>query len=102
MAYDKVVIGFTALFVAFLLAASVVSIYREGAFLVPGLAPSTYAKDDPVALKVNKVTSVKAPIPYRYHDLPVCVPEEAAIVKSNENLGEIITGNRIESSLYRV
>lgn len=102
MAFDKVVVGFTALFVAFLLAASVLSIYREGAFLVPGLAPTTYSKGDNVPLKVNKVTSERAPIPFRYHDLPVCVPEASQIEFSNENLGEVITGNRIESSLYKV
>lgn len=48
------------------------------------------------------MTSVRAPIPFRYHDLPVCSPDEENIEHTSENLGEVITGNRIESSLYKV
>lgn len=99
---EKIVVGFTVLFVLFLVAASVVSIYREGAFLVPGLAPASFKEGQPVPLFVNKVTSAKAPIPFRYHDLPVCTPPEGELESRNSNLGDIITGSRIETSVYSV
>eukprot|EP01125_Pyxidicula_operculata_P002012 TRINITY_DN11990_c0_g1_i1.p1 TRINITY_DN11990_c0_g1~~TRINITY_DN11990_c0_g1_i1.p1 ORF type:complete len:659 (-),score=148.07 TRINITY_DN11990_c0_g1_i1:105-2039(-) len=100
MATSKIAVGLTGLFVLFLVVASVVSIYKEGVNMIPGLAPTPYKKSDVVPLFVNKVTSIHTPIPYRYHDLPVCVPENGE--KKNENLGEVITGNRIESSNYQL
>jgi len=70
--------------------------------MIPGLTPTVYKKGDKVPLFVNKVTSVHSPIPYGYHDLPVCKPAEDQIIHQSETLGEIITGNRIESSSYEI
>eukprot|EP01128_Nolandella_sp_AFSM9_P004408 TRINITY_DN1970_c0_g1_i2.p1 TRINITY_DN1970_c0_g1~~TRINITY_DN1970_c0_g1_i2.p1 ORF type:complete len:697 (+),score=197.25 TRINITY_DN1970_c0_g1_i2:117-2093(+) len=95
---SKLIIGLVTLFVLFLLGASILSIYRGGAVLVPGVHPKTYTKGQPVELLVNKVTTVKGPIPFRYHDLPVCRPAE--ITSVGETLGQLLTANRIETSAY--
>jgi transmembrane 9 superfamily member 2/4 len=53
-----------------------------------------------VPLHVNKITSSKTQMPYRYYSLPVCRPD--SIEEVPENIGEILTGDRIENSLYQV
>jgi transmembrane 9 superfamily protein 2/4 len=103
MATNRIALGFSALFVLFLIAASVVSIYREGALFIPGLSPTVFKKDDQVQLSVNKITSIHEPIPYRYNDLPVCTPPPDKIQPtSSENIGAIVTGDRIENSVFEV
>lgn len=73
----------------------------KSAGLLPGLSPHDYQPGDPVELKVNKLTSVKTQLPYDFYDaLPFCQP--AKIIDKNENLGEIIKGDRISNSLYRL
>jgi transmembrane 9 superfamily protein 2/4 len=54
--------------------------------------------DNPVELKVNKLTSVHTQLPYKYYALPFCRPEK--IIDKVENLGEILRGDRIENSPY--
>jgi hypothetical protein len=49
---------------------------------------------------VNKITSIKAAVPYRYHDLPVCLPE--VVTPEYESLGTLLGGNRLENSVYSV
>jgi len=70
------------------------------AFYLPGIAPIEYSEDSPVELKVNKLTSVKTQLPYRYYTLPYCQPRD--IVESVENLGEILAGDTIENSPYDI
>jgi len=71
------------------------------AFYLPGVAPVEYEQGEKVELKVNKLTSVKTQLPYKYYDrLPFCMPDK--IVDKIENLGEILMGDRIENSLYDV
>lgn len=53
-----------------------------------------------VELKVNKLTSTKTQLPYRYYTLPYCKPQ--SIMESMENLGEILEGDRIENSPYEI
>lgn len=55
---------------------------------------------DKVTLKVNKLTSTKAQLPYEYYSIPYCRPEK--IISSAENLGEVLRGDRIENSPYEV
>jgi len=69
-------------------------------FYLPGVAPQDYARDDTVNLKVNKLSSTKTQLPYDYYSLPYCRPDP--IVKSAENLGEVLRGDRIENSLYHI
>eukprot|EP00727_Mastigamoeba_balamuthi_P004264 m51a1_g13835 putative transmembrane 9 superfamily member 4-like (637) ;mRNA; r:508119-510590 len=68
---------------------------------LPGISPHDYSKGDVVDLKVNKLTSVKTQLPYDFYDaLPFCRPKKIDDVK--ENLGEILRGDRIANSLYRL
>eukprot|EP00927_Polykrikos_kofoidii_P055467 TRINITY_DN49717_c0_g1_i1.p1 TRINITY_DN49717_c0_g1~~TRINITY_DN49717_c0_g1_i1.p1 ORF type:complete len:653 (-),score=106.61 TRINITY_DN49717_c0_g1_i1:194-2083(-) len=70
------------------------------AFYLPGVAPMEYAEGSSVPLKVNKLTSVKTQLPYRYYVLPFCQP--TVIHPTAENLGEILMGDSIENSLYDI
>eukprot|EP00163_Fabomonas_tropica_P010409 TRINITY_DN2052_c0_g1_i2.p1 TRINITY_DN2052_c0_g1~~TRINITY_DN2052_c0_g1_i2.p1 ORF type:complete len:640 (-),score=176.39 TRINITY_DN2052_c0_g1_i2:231-2150(-) len=71
------------------------------AFYLPGVSPLNYETGAPVKLKVNKLSSVKTPYPYEYYSIPHCKPVEG-IKKDTENLGEVLTGDRIESSPYQL
>jgi len=51
-------------------------------------------------VKVIKLDSVKTQLPYNYYSLPFCRPD--VIEPSAENLGEWLSGDRIENSLYQV
>ncbi len=69
-------------------------------FYLPGVAPHDYAEGDTVALKVNKLSSIHTQLPYEYYSLKYCKPPK---VKSYaENLGEFLSGDRIENSPYQV
>lgn len=50
-------------------------------------------------LKVNKMTSSKTLLPIEYYRLPFCQPRGGPKM-DNENLGEFLAGDRIESSPY--
>jgi transmembrane 9 superfamily member 2/4 len=52
-----------------------------------------------VKLKVNKMTSTKTLLPLDYYSLPFCRPENG-VKRDDENLGEILSGDRIENSPY--
>lgn len=80
--------------------AFVANIVATGAFYLPGVAPKEYKTDEPVEMFVNKITSTKTQLPYSYYSLPVCAPEDPT--PEGENLGEILSGDRIEQSLYQV
>mmetsp|Transcript_128304 Transcript_128304/g.256254 ORF Transcript_128304/g.256254 Transcript_128304/m.256254 type:complete len:618 (-) Transcript_128304:142-1995(-) len=73
---------------------------RTGAFYLPGVAPTEYHEGSVVDLKVNKLTSVKTQLPYRYYVLPYCAPTEIHVAA--ESLGEILLGDSIENSLYDI
>jgi hypothetical protein len=49
---------------------------------------------------VNKLTSTKTQIPYDYYSLPYCKPNKPGL--QSENLGEVLSGDRIENSVYKV
>jgi len=68
------------------------------AFYLPGVVPKQYKAGEQVPVKVNSLTSVKTHLPYDYYKLPFCEPEK--IDMAAENLGEILAGNKIESSKY--
>jgi transmembrane 9 superfamily protein 2/4 len=100
------------------------SISDRGAavYYLPGVTPHTYQLRDPVRsenkkynscqclifqnnnyqvkLYVSKLTSTKTQIPYDYYSLPYCKPEVAGL--QAENLGEVISGDRIENSVFKV
>jgi len=70
------------------------------AFYLPGVAPREYMEGESVDLKVNKLESVETQLPYAYYDLPFCQPE--AIALAAENLGEVLTGEVIENSVFQI
>jgi transmembrane 9 superfamily protein 2/4 len=70
------------------------------AFYLPGIAPKEYPEGAALELKVNKLTSAKAQLPYGYYTLPYCKPEQ--IQKKIENLGELLAGDDIENSPYEI
>jgi len=49
---------------------------------------------------VNKLTSTKTQMPYRFYTLPFCKPPSGH--KERETLGEVLMGDRIESSGYHL
>jgi transmembrane 9 superfamily protein 2/4 len=70
------------------------------AFYLPGVAPRDYQDGEVVGVKVNKLDSVQTQLPYEYYSLPFCQPEH--IQEAAENLGEVLSGDRIETGLYEV
>jgi len=85
---------------AVLLVAAIAIATPAAAFYLPGVAPQDYAREDMITLKVNKLSSTKAQLPYEYYSLPYCRPSK--IISSAENLGEVLRGDRIENSLYQL
>lgn len=66
----------------------------------PPLPPPTpLLQGDDVPVRVNKLASVRTQLPYEYYALPFCRP--ATVTRKAENLGEVLRGDRIESSAYR-
>jgi transmembrane 9 superfamily member 2/4 len=53
-----------------------------------------------VELTVSKLTSVKTQIPYDFYSLPFCKPEHVQV--NAENLGESVSGDRNENSVYKL
>eukprot|EP01138_Halocafeteria_seosinensis_P007229 gb/GECG01007392.1/.p1 GENE.gb/GECG01007392.1/~~gb/GECG01007392.1/.p1 ORF type:complete len:638 (+),score=69.90 gb/GECG01007392.1/:1-1914(+) len=72
----------------------------DAAFYLPGVAPREFQYQDKVELYVNKLTSTKAQLPYRYYELPFCQPKNPKPL--GENIGEILMGDRIQTSLYQL
>lgn len=84
-----------------LLAALAIANHCANAYYVPGVKPEEYKEGDKVKLKVNAMTSVHTQIPKDYYRLPFCKPEGGPKMES-ENLGEFLTGNKIQSSPYEI
>jgi transmembrane 9 superfamily protein 2/4 len=72
-----------------------------GAFYIPGVQPQEFKKGDAVTMKVNAMTSIHTQIPKDFYRLPFCKPMEGPKMAS-ENLGEFLTGNKIQSSAYHI
>lgn len=71
------------------------------AFYIPGVQPRDFARDEAVDLKVNALTSTHTQVPRDYYRLPFCQPADGPEMVS-ENLGEFLTGNKIQSSPYEI
>lgn len=81
------------------LAVLAVLLAPTSAFYIPGVAPLTFAPGEEVPLKVNALTSIHTQIPKDYYKLPFCQPSGGPKMAS-ENLGEFLTGNKIQNSPY--
>ena len=71
-------------------------------FYLPGVAPKDYEDNVPINVKVIKLDSVKTQLPYDYYSLPFCRPTNNKILQEDENLGEVLSGDQIETSPYTV
>lgn len=69
-------------------------------FYLPGVAPHEFQNGDDVEIKAVKLTSVLKPLPYDYYHLPFCRPEK--LKRSSENLGEVLRGDRIVNTPYKL
>eukprot|EP01114_Cavostelium_apophysatum_P022696 TRINITY_DN829_c0_g1_i1.p1 TRINITY_DN829_c0_g1~~TRINITY_DN829_c0_g1_i1.p1 ORF type:complete len:637 (-),score=175.06 TRINITY_DN829_c0_g1_i1:148-2058(-) len=68
--------------------------------VIPGLNPVEFHQGEDIPIKVNRMTSVHTQLPYKYYELEFCKPEN--VVDDSEYLGEVLRGDRIESSVYKV
>lgn len=71
------------------------------AFYVPGVAPVEFKKGSLVEVKAVKMTSSLTQLPYDYYTLKFCEPAEGTVYKA-ENLGEILRGDRIVNTPYKI
>jgi len=62
--------------------------------------PHDYQLNEEVKVRVNRLDSVRTQLPFDYYSLPFCKPE--TIRTQGEKMGEILRGDRIETSLYDV
>jgi len=78
-------------------------------FYLPGLAPVTYCKTaeitggtctSDVKLFVNRLNSEESVIPYEYHHFDFCPAETDN--SPAENLGQVVFGERIRPSAYKI
>jgi len=68
--------------------------------ILPGSIPKDYANGDQIPLLVNKIWSAKTQLPYSYYSLPFCRPEK--VETERENIGQVLVGDRIQSSDYKL
>mmetsp|Transcript_8616 Transcript_8616/g.13214 ORF Transcript_8616/g.13214 Transcript_8616/m.13214 type:complete len:652 (-) Transcript_8616:177-2132(-) len=73
----------------------------SAAFYLPGVTPRNFATGERVDIKVNKLTSYETQLPFNYYHLPFCEPK-GGVKQYAENLGEFLSGDRIENSPYKV
>lgn len=86
-------------FAGILFGASILKV--ANGFYLPGVLPQSFSEGDEVKLKVNKVTSPKSLLAMDYYHFPFCQPEGGP-QRDSENLGEFLSGDRIESSPYKL
>uniref|UniRef100_M8AH52 Transmembrane 9 superfamily member n=1 Tax=Aegilops tauschii TaxID=37682 RepID=M8AH52_AEGTA len=70
------------------------------AFYLPGSYPHRYLPGEALAAKVNSLTSPSSKLPFPYYSLPLCAPQ-GGVNRAAESLGELLLGDRIETSPYR-
>lgn len=69
-------------------------------YYLPGVSPRSYENGEDIPLLVSKLTSTKTQMPYEYYTLPYCKPKNADL--QSENIGEALSGDRIENSVYKL
>lgn len=90
-----------------LLVYSLVAHYSCSGFYLPGLAPVSFCEEGKVAedcpaniqLYVNRLDSVESVLPYEYDMFDFCKDKDET--RPSENLGQVLFGERIESSPYK-
>ncbi|XP_063288071.1 transmembrane 9 superfamily member 2-like [Pelobates fuscus] len=80
---------------------------RSAGFYLPGLAPVSFCEENSetdncksqIKLFVNRLDSVESVLPYEYDAFDFCKDEHEEW--ASENLGQVLFGERIESSPYK-
>jgi transmembrane 9 superfamily protein 2/4 len=78
--------------------AAVAAVPLASGYYLPGIKPISYEPGDIVSVDVNGLHSNTALLPFEYYTLPFCKP--AQVDRKHETLGEILMGDRIETSNY--
>lgn len=73
--------------------------FVSGLYL-PGVVPQTYKPGDVLEVKLNKLDSVKTQLSYSYYSLPF--PRPSRVESSLDGLGEVLSGELMENSLYKL
>ncbi|XP_026874948.2 transmembrane 9 superfamily member 2 isoform X2 [Electrophorus electricus] len=89
------------------LACSLFATIPVSGFYLPGLAPVSFCEEDgktsdcqnKIQLFVNRLDSVESVLPYEYDVFDFCKDEEEK--RPSENLGQVLFGERIETSPYK-
>ncbi|XP_006633059.1 transmembrane 9 superfamily protein member 5 [Lepisosteus oculatus] len=92
---------------AFLIALTLIALQSCYSFYLPGLAPVSFCQTEDktqdckseVQLFVNRLDSVESVLPYEYDAFDFC--QDADEKRPSENLGQVLFGERIESSPYK-
>jgi transmembrane 9 superfamily protein 2/4 len=71
-------------------------------FNLPGNAPKEYKEGEVVDMKVSKLTSDIYQVPYEYYYLNFCPPENGVTEFMDENLGQILLGEALVNTPYKV
>jgi transmembrane 9 superfamily member 2/4 len=69
---------------------------------LPGNAPREYQQGDNVELRVSKLSSDVFQVPYEYYYLNFCPPENGITTSIDENLGQLLIGEALSNTAYRV
>ncbi|XP_008325001.1 transmembrane 9 superfamily protein member 5 isoform X1 [Cynoglossus semilaevis] len=83
------------------------NVFLCSAFYLPGLAPVSFCEEgkggddckSTVELFVNRLDSVESVLPYEYQMFDFCKDDKE--MRPSENLGQVLFGERIESSPYK-
>jgi transmembrane 9 superfamily protein 2/4 len=68
-------------------------------FYIPAVLPVEHSDGAPVNIIVNSLRSLMTVVPYDYYHLPFCRPPQIQGA-SAESMGEILAGDRMETSVY--
>ncbi|KAI5704621.1 hypothetical protein M8J75_007314 [Diaphorina citri] len=89
----------------------VISFNLVHSFYLPGLAPVNYCKageatssscKSSIKLYVNRLNTLESIIPYEYHHFDFCTVEREEKESPAENLGQVVFGERIRPSPYKL
>ena len=67
---------------------------------IPGTRQRSYKSLDPISLLVDTVDSFHTQMPYDYYYLKFCKPNK--ISEEDENIGQVLAGEKIESTPYKI
>jgi transmembrane 9 superfamily protein 2/4 len=76
--------------------------YLCSAFYLPGVSPTNWVKLDKLSVKAEQLSSARTHLPYEYFWLPFCEPVDEAVEHQALNLGEVLAGQRIYNSGYKL